>query len=415
MTTASVDLELLAGEIELESEPVYRRIEAIALKNQARVLNAFRRERVSDFHLRGSTGYGYGDRGRETLEKIYAHVFRCEAALVRGQIVSGTHAIALCLFGILRPGDELLAVQGEPYDTLGEMIGIRGGAHGSLRQFGIDYKQIDALAGGSIDYSVIGRALTGRTRMVLLQRSRGYCWGPTLSISEIGEIVRYIKNKSPDTVVFVDNCYGEFVEEEEPTGAGADLMAGSLIKNPGGGLSPTGGYVAGKAEYVEMAANRWSAPGIGAEVGPSAESMRLFFQGFFMAPHTVAEALKGAVFTARLFERLGFEVLPASGEERTDIVQAVKLGTPERLLAFCRAIQAHSPVDSHVRPEANAMPGYGDPVVMAAGTFVQGASLELSADGPLRPPYAVYLQGGLSKEYVKLAVLAAAREVLKAD
>ena len=413
ITKKDINLELLAEEVEHEVQSVYRLIEERALKNHAKVLDAFRKARVSDYHLKGSTGYGYGDRGREALEEVYAGIFRAEAALVRGQIVSGTHAIALCLYGILRPGDELLSIQGEPYDTLGEMIGIRGKAHGSLKEFGIVYKQVEPLIGGGIDYASVGQALNDRTKMVMLQRSRGYYWGPSLGMSETREIIQYIRQRKQDVVIFVDNCYGEFVEEEEPVEAGADLVAGSLIKNPGGGVAPTGGYVVGGAKYVEMASNRWSAPGIGAEVGPSTEIQRLLFQGLFLAPHTVAEALKGGVFAARLFERLGFEVLPRFDEKRYDIVQALGLGTPERMLAFCRGLQGASPVDSHVRPEANAMPGYGDPVVMAAGTFVQGASLELSADGPIRPPYAVYLQGGLSKEYVRLAVLSAAREVLK--
>ena len=404
-------LEELAWEVEEEVQHIYRAIEKRALINHAKVLKAFNSARVSDFHLKGTTGYGYGDCGREVLEKIYADIFRAEKALVRGQIVSGTHAIALCLFGILRPGDELLFVQGEPYDTLGEMIGLRGQAYGSLREFGIIYRQVNPTPQG-IDYPAIRQALNEKTRMVLLQRSRGYGKGLSLGINGMRSVIKYIRQLKPDTVIFVDNCYGEFVEEEEPIEAGADLVAGSLIKNPGGGLAPTGGYVAGQAKYVEMAANRWSAPGLGAEIGPSAEYQRLLFQGLYLAPHTVAEALKGAVFAARLFEKLGYEVSPAYNEQRHDIVQAIRLGSAEKMLAFCRGLQSASPVDAHVRPEASSMPGYDDPVLMAAGTFVQGASLELSADGPLRPPYDIYFQGGLSKEYVRLAVLAAARVLL---
>ncbi len=408
----SINLETLAKEVERKAESLYRLIDERALWNHAKVLAAFRKARVSDFHLKGSTGYGYGDSGRETLENIYADVFRAEKALVRGQIVSGTHAIALCLYGVLRAGDELLFVQGEPYDTLGEMIGIRDGAQGSLKDLGVVYKQVELTSRGDLDFSAVGQAISSRTKMVMLQRSAGYRWGAALGIDKIREAVDFIKDIKPDTVVFVDNCYGEFVELEEPLEAGADLVAGSLIKNPGGGLAPTGGYVAGKEKYVEMAANRWSAPGIGAEVGPSGDIQRLLYQGLFLAPHVVSEALKGAVFASMFFERLGFKVMPGPSDHRSDIVQAIMLGTPERMLAFCRGLQKGSPVDSHVMPEANDMPGYGDPVVMAAGTFVQGASLELSADGPLRPPFAVYLQGGLSKEYVRLALLSAARELL---
>jgi len=413
MACDNYDLEKLSGEVDLEVQPVYRLIEDIALKNHAKVLESFRRVRVSEFHLKGSTGYGYGDQGRWVLEEVYASVFRAEAALVRSQFVSGTHAIASCLYGVLRPGDELLSVQGEPYDTLGEIIGIRGEASGSLREFGVLYSQVEPLPGGGINYPAIEKALSDRTKMVMLQRSRGYNWGPSLGTGEMKKLIGFIKRRKPGVVVFVDNCYGEFVENEEPVEAGADLAAGSLIKNPGGGIAPTGGYVVGRQSYVEAAASRWSAPGIGAEVGPAPECQRLLFQGLFLAPHIVAEALKGVVFAARFFERLGFPVMPGYNEERSDIVQAIGLGTPERMAAFCRGIQGASPVDSHVRPEPNAMPGYGDPVIMAAGTFIQGASLELSADGPVRPPYAVYLQGGLSKEYVRLAVLSAAREVLK--
>jgi len=408
-----INIDFLADEVEQEVQELYRSIEKKALKNHARVLKAFQRAKVSDFHLNGSTGYGYGDPGREVLEKIYADIFKAEAALVRGQIVSGTHAIALCLFGVLRPGDELLSVQGQPYDTLSEIIGIRGNACGSLKDLGVVYKQVELKNGGYVDYNTVGQALNKRTKMVMLQRSRGYKWVPSLGIEAIKELIQFLKHKNPNVIVFVDNCYGEFVEEKEPVEAGADLVAGSLIKNPGGGLAPTGGYVVGKSEYVEMAASRWSAPGIGAEVGASGGYQRLLFQGIFIAPHIVAEALKGAVFTARLFKKLGFSVMPEFDEERRDIVQGIKLGTPERMSAFCCAIQGASPVDSHVHLEASYLPGYADPVIMAAGTFIQGASLELSADGPLRPPYAVYFQGGLSKEYVRLAVISAAREVMK--
>ncbi|RKO67270.1 aminotransferase class I/II-fold pyridoxal phosphate-dependent enzyme [Desulfofundulus salinus] len=409
------DLTALAATVEDEVKPYYEKVEAVARQNHARVLAAFHHARVSDYHLKGSTGYGYGDQGRETLEKVYARAFQAEAALVRGQIVSGTHAIALCLFGVLRPGDELLAVTGAPYDTLQEMIGMRGHAPGSLKEMGVTYRQVDLLPDGSLNLAEIARSLNKRTRMVMFQRSRGYSLRPSLSLDEMGRAIGWIKKKHPHVVVFVDNCYGEFVEPLEPPAVGADLVAGSLIKNPGGGLAPSGGYVVGRQPYVEMAANRLTAPGLGSEVGPSPDYQRLLFQGLFLAPHVVAEALKGAIFAARFFERLGFKVHPAPNEERTDIVQAILLGSPERVLAFCQGLQQSSPVDSHVRPQPVDMPGYGDAVVMAAGTFVQGSSIELSADAPMREPYAVYMQGGLSKEYVQLAVLAAARAVLAVE
>ncbi len=406
-------LETLAKEIEFNIEPVYRLIDQKALSNHAKVLAAFQRARVSEFHLKGSTGYGYGDSGRDTLEKIYADIFRAEKALVRSQIVSGTHAIALCLFGVLRPGDELLSVQGEPYDTLAEMIGLKGKASGSLKDIGVIYKQVDLTEAGELDFSRIEQAINEKTKMVLLQRSAGYRWGTSLGINRLREVIKFIRDRKPDTVIFVDNCYGEFVELDEPVEAGADLVAGSLIKNPGGGLAPTGGYVVGQEKLVDMAAARWSAPGIGAEVGPSGDMQRLLYQGLFLSPHVVSEALKSAVFAAMFFEKLGYQVLPGYGDHRSDIVQAIMLGTPQRMLAFCRGLQKGSPIDSHVAPVPSDMPGYDDPVIMAAGTFIQGASLELTADGPMRPPYAVYLQGGLSREYAKLALLSAARELTK--
>lgn len=403
------DLEVLAAETLTEVESLWRRIDQLALTNQRRVLEAFRAACVSDFHLRGSTGYGYGDAGREALEAVYARVFGGAAALVRPQIVSGTHALALCLFGVLRPGDELVAVQGKPYDTLQKVI---AGAPGSLAEWGVRYTQVEPLPGGLVDEAAVTRAVERKPRAVLLQRSGGYSWRRGLLLRQIEALTRLIKAISPATVIIVDNCYGEFVEEAEPPAVGADLCAGSLIKNPGGGIAPTGGYVVGRADLVELAASRLTAPGLGRAVGPTLDCQRLLFQGIFLAPHFVAEALKGAVFAARFFERLGFDVLPRFDEPRSDIVQGIRLGSPERLLAFCRAVQASSPVDAHVRPEGGPLPGYSDAVVMAAGTFIQGASLEFTADAPLREPYAVYLQGGLSKEHVVLGVMAAARAVL---
>lgn len=409
----SKDLYQLALEVEAEIQDIYHQLEVRAFDNHTRVLEAFKRNRVSDFHLKGGTGYGYGDAGREVLERIYADVFGGEAALVRGQIVSGTHAIALCLLGVLKPGDRLLSAQGAPYDTLAETIGIGSNKQGSLKSYGVEYQQVELLPDGHLDWDGIKKALkTSKINMVTIQRSRGYAWRPSLTISEMKELIDFIREQSPDTIIFVDNCYGELVENQEPLHVGADLIAGSLIKNPGGGIAPTGGYIVGRADLVELAATRWTAPGIGAEVGPTLEHQRLLMQGIFLAPHIVTEALKGAVFAARLFERLGYEVSPHYQEYRTDIIQAIKLGNADRLIAFCRGLQSASPVDSYVAPEPDGMPGYEDAVIMAAGTFVQGASIELSADGPLREPYAVYLQGGLSKEYVKLGVLSAAQRVL---
>lgn len=390
----------------------YKEIEKTATKNHAKVLNAFAANRVSEFHFKGSTGYGYNDEGRDNLERVYAHVFGAEAALVRNQIVSGTHAIVASLFGILRPGDELLSVSGAPYDTLEEAIGIRGQAPGSMKEWGINYRQVDLNKDGYFDLPAIKEAINAKTKVAMIQRSRGYAWRPSYTIEDLTSVIAYIKNIKPEIIVFVDNCYGEMVESQEPIEAGADIIAGSLIKNMGGGLAPTGGYLAGKHEYVEQAANRLTAPGIGAEVGASLNVNRLMYQGLFMAPHIVSEALKGAIFTSALFEELGFEVSPRHNEKRADIIQSINLKQGELMVAFCRGLQKRSPVDAHVIPEPSLMPGYNDPVVMAGGTFIQGSSIELSADGPLREPYAIYLQGGLSKEYIKLAVLAAAQECI---
>ena len=402
----------LALEVDAEITPVCNKFEKISLNNHQKVLQAFRKARVSDYHLKGGTGYGYNDPGREILEEIYSQVFNTEAALVRSQIVSGTHAIALCLFGVLRPGDELLAVQGRPYDTLESIIGLPGDGKGSLGDFGIIYRQVEPLPGGELDYDAIQKAINKKTRMIMLQRSRGYSLRPSLNINDMSTLISFIRSCKEDVVVLVDNCYGEFAETLEPTDVGADIVAGSLIKNPGGGLVPTGGYVVGTKELVKLTAARWTAPGIGSEVGPAPDFIRLMFQGFFLAPSIVAGALQGAVFTARLFEKLGFYVGPLYDEPRTDIIQTIMLGSPEKLVAFCRGIQSASPVDAHVRPKPGPMPGYSDQVIMAAGTFIQGASLELSADAPLRKPYAVFMQGGLSKHYTRLAAINAARHVL---
>lgn len=389
--------------------PLWQQHDQIALTNQARVLEAFRQAGVAAYHLAESTGYGYGDPGRDALASVYAAAFGAEAALVRPQIASGTHAITCGLFGNLRPGDELLAAAAAPYDTLQAVI--RGGA-GSLTDWGVAYREVPLGAGGRVDPAAVAAALSERTRVVLIQRSRGYSLRPSLFIEEIGAIIAAVKARRPDVLCLVDNCYGEFVEDREPTHVGADLCMGSLIKNPGGGIAPTGGYIAGKSELVENAACRLTAPGIGSEVGPSLGMSRLMLQGFFVAPHVAAQAAKGAQFTAAFFGALGLATAPDPGP-RTDLVQAVTLGSAEALAAFCRAVQMASPVDSTARPEPAPMPGYADPVVMAAGAFVQGSSIELSADGPLRPPYAAYFQGGLTQEHVLWAALFAARELEK--
>ncbi len=406
-------LTSLADEVEQETQTVFRKLENTAFINYTRILKAFRQFKVSDFHLQGSTGYGYDDQGREILEKIYAQLFGAEKALVRGQVVSGTHAIALCLYGILRPGDELLTIQGAPYDTLAEMIGIQGKSPASLKELGVVYRQVDLLPDGNLNWDEIKKALNKKTRLILLQRSRGYRWTSSLKLAQIKEVTKFVKERLPEVIIFIDNCYGEFVDTIEPTALGVDLAAGSLLKNPGGGLAPTGGYVVGKRNLVELAADRWTAPGLGAAIGPSLNLQRLFFQGLFLAPHVVKESLKGAVFAACLFAKLGFPVSPTFNEKRTDIIQAIALGSPKKLVSFCRAIQEASPVNAHVCPEPAKIPGYAEAIIMAAGTFVQGSSIELSADGPMHPPYIAYLQGGLAYEHIKLAVLSAAHVLLK--
>ncbi|MFZ5633760.1 MAG: aminotransferase class I/II-fold pyridoxal phosphate-dependent enzyme [Bacillota bacterium] len=394
--------------MEEEAGEISREIEKSSYANHKKVLEEFIRARVGDYHLKGSTGYGYNDAAREKLEEVYAGVFRSQSALVRGQIISGTHAIALCFFGVLRPGDELLSVQGEPYDTLVEMIGFRGEEPGSLKELGVGYRQVDLRPDGTLDLGGIREAISGRTKMVYIQRSRGYSLGPSLNLKEIAGLVKFLRECKRDIIIFVDNCYGEFVEKQEPIEVGADLVAGSLIKNPGGGLAPSGGYVVGKRDLVEMAAGRWTAPGVGSGIGPAPDYIRLLYQGLYLAPRCVAEALHGAVFTARFFERLGYKAIPSYDQPRTDIIQAIILGSESKLVKFCRGIQSASPVDSGAAPLPGDMPGYENKIIMAAGTFIQGASLELSADAPMREPYAVYLQGGLSRHYVRMAAVNAA-------
>lgn len=372
--------------------------------NQCKVLLAMQKNRVSDIHFAGTTGYGYNDLGRDTLEKVYASVFHTEDALVRPQIICGTHALYTALAGNLRPGDELLSPVGKPYDTLEEVIGIRS-SKGSLKEYGISYRQVDLLADGGFDFEGIRAAVGERTRLATIQRSKGYAARPTLSVARIGELIAFLKQLKPDLICMVDNCYGEFVETMEPSQVGADMVVGSLIKNPGGGLAPIGGYIAGTKECIENAAFRLGSPGLGREVGASLGISQSLYQGLFLAPSVTAGALKGAIFAANIYEALGFAVLPDSGESRHDIIQAVTFGKPEGVKAFCRGIQAAAPVDSFVTPEPWAMPGYDSQVIMAAGAFIQGSSIELSADGPMKPPYTVFFQGGLTWHHAKIGIL----------
>lgn len=406
----SKELLTLKERVLAELAPSFRRIEQISEENTLKVLTAMRECKVSDIHFNTSSGYAYDDIGRSKLEELYAKVFAAESALVRTQFVSGTHALATVLSGILRPGDKLVSLTGTPYDTMQTVIGYTASSSGSLKEYGILYDELP-LNEGRVDVERIADVLDERTKMVLIQRSRGYSRRPTLLIEDIREICHQVHRLRPDCICFVDNCYGEFVESLEPTQAGADIMAGSLIKNPGGGLAPTGGYIVGREDLVELASYRLTAPGMGAELGASLVNNRLFFQGLFLAPHVVSQALKGALFAAGIFENLGYTTYPRISDERGDIIQAIELGTAEKLVAFCGGVQKYSPVDSFVKPEPWDMPGYTDQIIMAAGTFVQGASIEFSADGPLRSPYNVYLQGGLTFEQVMFGILGAAEEI----
>lgn len=382
----------------------FEKIDENAEYNQMKVLQAMQKNKVAEMHLSGTTGYGYNDEGRDTLEQVYADIFKTEAALVRPQIMCGTHALNIALSANLRPGDELLSPVGKPYDTMDEIIGIRP-SKGSLAEYGITYKQVDLLEDGSFDFENIKKAINEKTKLVTIQRSKGYASRPTLSVERIGELISFIKGIKPEVICMVDNCYGEFVELIEPSEVGADMIVGSLIKNPGGGLAPCGGYIAGTKECIEQAAFRLSSPGLGKEVGATLGVNQSFYQGLFLAPTVVAGALKGAIFAANAYEKLGFKVIPNSTESRHDIIQAVELNTPEGLIAFCKGIQSAAPVDSFVTPEPWAMPGYDADVIMAAGAFVQGSSIELSADGPLKPPYSVYFQGGLTWYHAKLGIM----------
>lgn len=410
----SEDLLDTAIKIESDLKERFYKIDEVSEKNLLKVTLAMKKNNISAEHLNGSSGYGYNDFGRDALEAVYADIFNTQSGLVRLQINCGTHAISTALFAILRPQDELLSPVGAPYDTLKEIIGINP-SKGSLKEFGITYKQVDLKDDFSVDYEGIEAAINDNTKMVTIQRSKGYSNRPTLSVEKIGEIIRFIKSIKPEIICFVDNCYGEFVEEIEPTDVGADLVAGSLIKNPGGGLAPMGGYIVGKKDLIDLCAIRLSSPGLGKEVGASLNVLRSFYQGLFMSPTVVAGALKGAIFAAKLFEKYGFDAHPKGDDRRFDIIQAVKLNSRNKLLAFCKGIQSAAPVDSFVTPVPSPMPGYDDEVIMAAGAFVSGSSMELSADGPLRAPYNVYFQGGLSYAHAKLGILFAMQEILNLE
>ena len=406
------NIQGLVEECEQSLQGDFARVDRIALANQHKVLVAMQNARLSDYHFKGSTGYGYGDAGRSTLDAVYAEVFQTEAALVRQHFVSGTHALGSVLFGVLRPGDELMSVCGAPYDTLQGLIGYGATpVSGSLKEFGVSYQEIALLESGAIDVSAVLGTINVRTKMLLLQRSRGYAWREALSISAIEAFCEEVKAQFPSVIIFVDNCYGEFTDIQEPTAVGADIVAGSLIKNPGGGIAPGGGYVAGREHLVAMAADRLTMPGLGQKMGAmNAEQYRLFFQGLFLAPHVTAQSIKGMHLVAAVLDKLGYCVSPAPHTPRGDIIQAVRLDAAEQIIRFAQAIQAASPVDSTAIPEPSEMPGYADPIIMAAGAFIQGSSIELSLDAPIRPPYTVYLQGGLTYEHVKLALF----EVCKA-
>ncbi|WP_373460395.1 aminotransferase class I/II-fold pyridoxal phosphate-dependent enzyme [Paenibacillus sp. V4I7] len=392
---------------ERQIESAFRQIEKTIDLNQWKVISAFQKHKVSDYHFASSTGYGYNDRGREVLDLVYADAMGAEAALVRPHFVSGTHTIGTALFGVLRPGEHLLYITGKPYDTLHKVIGKPGDGMGSLQDFGIAYSEVALTEEGAPDWSAIAAAIQPNTKVIGIQRSRGYSWRPSFTVEQIGEMVRFVKEVNPALIVFVDNCYGEFTELQEPTQVGVDLMAGSLIKNPGGGIAPSGGYIAGRRDLVELAAYRLTAPGIGGEVGAMLGATRAMFQGLFLAPHLVGQAVKGSIFAAAVFEELGFESHPRPQTPRTDLIQAIRFTSADHLITFVQGIQKAAAVDSHVVPEPWDMPGYEHPVIMAAGTFIQGGSLELSADAPIREPYIAYLQGGLTYSHCKLGVLTA--------
>lgn len=398
-------LEQIATKLEKQCENQFKQIEQTVYKNQRKVLEAFQEEHVGDHHFSSTDGYGYDDSGRDILEAVYARVFRGEDALVRPQIVSGTHAISTALFGMLRPGDELLYITGAPYDTLEEVIGKRGNTPGSMKELGITYDEVPLLEDNTVDFDTVKEKINERTKVIGIQRSKGYEDRPSFTIAQIEEMVNFVKGIDEELIIFVDNCYGEFVEDKEPLEVGVDIIAGSLIKNPGGGLVRAGGYIVGREDLVDAAANWLTAPGLGKEAGATLHMLQEMYQGFFLAPHIVGEALKGAVFTAKMMEHFGIEATPKSDDFRTDLIQSMKFYDEEKMIYFCEQIQANSPVNSYVAPYPSEMPGYDEKVIMAAGTFIQGSSIELSIDGPIRPPYIAFLQGGLTYAHVKIAII----------
>lgn len=412
-TNLSEETLALAAKIEEKVRPFHAKVEDMGFFNQQKVLAAFRKHQVSDYHLHPSNGYGYDDEGRDNLERVYAEVFGAEAAIVRPQIISGTHAITLSLFGVLRPGDELLYISGQPYDTLQSIVDGGDKDTGSLKDYKIGYSHVDLIDNQAIDWEGVAAAITPNTKMIAIQRSKGYATRPSFTISQMTDMCAKIRELAPDAVIFVDNCYGEFVEAQEPTEIGADLIAGSLIKNPGGGLAKIGGYIAGRAHLVEKCAYRMTSPGIGAEAGATLNTLGDFYQGFFLAPHVVSQALKGAIFTAAMLGEIGMNTSPSYDANRTDLIQSVSFQTAEQMIAFCREIQANSPINAHYAPEPAYMPGYEDDVIMAAGTFIQGSSIELTADGPIRPPFTAFIQGGLTYEHVKFAICSAVQKIQK--
>lgn len=407
----SEEILKLIDKCEKQTVHLFREMDDTMTYNQYKVLAAFQKNSIRDMHFSWNTGYGYDDPGRDAVERVYADIFNTEAALVRPTIVNGTHALSLALAGVLRPGDELIYCTGAPYDTLEETIGIRGEGKGSLMEYGISYKQVELTADGRMDFDALKNAISPKTRMVAMQRATGYSWRKAISIEEIEELTAFVKNIDPQIICMADNCYGEFLHTKEPTDVGIDIMAGSLIKNPGGGLALTGGYVAGRKDLIDNVSYRMTSPGIGGECGLTFGQTRSILQGLFTAPKTVNGALKGAVLCAKVFETLGYEVCPGPEDMRSDIIQSVKLKSPEKIIAFCQGVQAAAPVDSQVMPEPWDMPGYDDPVIMAAGAFVQGSSIELSADAPIREPYIVYFQGGLTYEHSKFGVIRALQEM----